>query len=83
MKSIIPNRAIALSALLLGGFMASALAQEVLIPDAGLNAAIRAALQKPNGPLSEQDLLSLSDLNASARNISNIIGLEAAPFRTR
>jgi hypothetical protein len=33
---------------------------EVSIPDPGLNAAIREALQKPNGQLSQQDLLSLT-----------------------
>ena len=43
----------------------SSRAQEVSIPDPGLNAAILAALQKPSGPLTEQDLLSLTNLNAS------------------
>jgi hypothetical protein len=42
----------------------SAGAQEVTVPDPGLNAAIRDALQKPNGPLTEQDLLSLTNLSA-------------------
>ncbi len=46
-----------IATLILIGFMVSAHAQEVSIPDPGLNAAIRAALQKPSGPLSEQDLL--------------------------
>src|SRR5882672_8635636 len=66
------------STLILTGFMLSARAQEVSIPDPGLNAAIRAALQKPSGPLSEQDLLSLTNLDASQRNVSSINGLEAA-----
>lgn len=48
------------------------------IPDPGLNAAIRQALQKPNGPLTEQDLLSLTNLLAGHRNISSVEGLEAA-----
>jgi formylglycine-generating enzyme required for sulfatase activity len=56
----------------------SALAQEVSIPDPGLNAAIRAALQKPAGPLTEQDLLTLTNLNASRRNVGTIDGLQAA-----
>ena len=43
--------------------------EEVSIPDPGLNAAIREALEKPNGPLTEQDLLSLTNLNASNRNV--------------
>src|SRR5207245_4043187 len=40
-----------ISTLILTGFMLSARAQEVSIPDPGLNAAVRAALQKPSGPL--------------------------------
>jgi len=53
-------------------------AQEVSIPDPGLNAVIREALQKPVGPLTGQDLLSLTNLNARDRNVSSITGLEAA-----
>ena len=52
--------------------------EEVSIPDPGLNAAIREALQKPNGPLTVPDLLSLTNLDASRRNIKRIDGLEAA-----
>jgi formylglycine-generating enzyme required for sulfatase activity len=53
-------------------------AQEVSIPDPGLNAAVRETLQKPVGPLTEQDMLGLTVLNAHDRNISNLAGLEAA-----
>ena len=56
----------------------STLAQEVIIPDPGLNAAVRAALGKPAGPLTQQDMLGLTFLNAHDRNISNLAGLEAA-----
>ena len=56
----------------------SAQAQEVSIPDPGLNAAIREALQKPSAPLTQQDLLSLTNLDGSDRNISSVAGLEAA-----
>ena len=63
---------------MLTGFATSAMAQEVTIPDSGLNAAIREALNKPVGPLTEQDLLVLTNLNASSRNVSNIVGLDAA-----
>lgn len=63
--------------LLLIGLAAPALAQEVSIPDPGLNAAIRDALQKPFDPLTEQDLLRLTNLNASRRNVRSIEGLEA------
>src|SRR6266404_3011921 len=65
-------------ALFLSSFLAPALAQEVSIPDPGLDAAIRAALQKPFGPLTEQDLLSLTNLDASHRSVKTILGLEAA-----
>ena len=65
-------------ALFLTSFLPSALAQEASIPDPGLSAAIREALQKPNGPLTDQDLLSLTNLNACCRNIASAEGLEAA-----
>jgi hypothetical protein len=58
--------------------LSSARAQEVSIPDAGLAAAIRDALQKPSGALTEQDLLSLTNLPARARGITSLAGLEAA-----
>ena len=53
-------------------------AQQVSTLDNGLDAAIREALQKPGGPLTEQDLLSLTNLSAGLRNISNVEGLEVA-----
>lgn len=56
----------------------SASAQEVTIPDPGLNSAIREALQKPTGPLTQSDLLSLTNLLAGHRNISSVEGLENA-----
>jgi formylglycine-generating enzyme required for sulfatase activity len=67
-----------LAAMILAGFMVSTYGQEVAIPDPGLNAAVRETLQKPAGPLTEQDLLSLTSLNARNRNASSIAGLEAA-----
>ena len=48
------------------------------IPDPGLNAAVRAALQKPAGPITPQDMLSLTNLNAQNRKVKSIAGLEAA-----
>src|SRR5262249_15730678 len=51
---------------------------EVSIPDPGLNAAIRQALQIPTGPLTQQDLLSLTNLDANRRNVASIQGLETA-----
>lgn len=56
----------------------TALAQNVAIPDPGLNAVIRETLQKPIGPLTEQDLLTLTNLQACCRNIQNLQGIEAA-----
>ena len=58
--------------------LTSASAQEVFIPDTNLNAVIRGALQKPNGPVTQQDMLSLTNLGAIFRNITNLQGLEAA-----
>src|SRR3954468_16087536 len=66
------------STLILAAHLAPARAQEVLIPDPGLNAAIRETLKKPLGPLTPQDLLTLTNLSASGRNISSVAGLEAA-----
>src|SRR5690349_11711077 len=56
----------------------AAVAQEVLFPDSGLNDAIRGALQKPSGPLTVEDLLTLTNLDASNRKISDPAGLENA-----
>jgi len=53
-------------------------AQEVAIPDPGLNAAIRETLNKPTGSLTEQDMLSLTSLSAIGRGISSVQGLEVA-----
>ncbi len=64
--------------LMLTNLLVPARAQEVSIPDPGLEAAIRVELQLPFGPLTTQDLLTLTNLNASSRNISSIEGLEAA-----
>jgi formylglycine-generating enzyme required for sulfatase activity len=74
MKSILKI----IRALVLTTIVTSAVAQEISIPDPGLNAAIRDALQKPAGPLTAQDLLTLTNLDASRRNVRTINGLEAA-----
>jgi len=79
MKIIIPIiRPLLLTLLILAGLVVSILAQEVSIPDPGLNAALRDALRKPSGPLTQQDMLSLTNLNARNRNVSSLDGLEAA-----
>ena len=68
----------AATALTLTAFLTAAVAQTVSIPDPGLNAAVRETLQKPTGPLTQQDLLGLTILNAPNRNIGSLAGLEAA-----
>jgi internalin A len=49
-----------------------------LIPDPGLEAAVRAALNKPTGAITSADLLSLTSLDASGRQIVDLTGLEYA-----
>ena len=79
MNSIIPVISpLVLTLLVLAGLVASTHAQEVSIPDSGLNGAIRETLQKPSGPLTEQDLFNLTNLNACCRSISSVKGLQAA-----
>src|ERR1043166_9472775 len=73
---IILTRAIVL--LILASLATTTLAQSVSIPDSGLNAAIRDALQIPTGPLTDQDLLRLINLDAGSRNVSSVEGLAAA-----
>src|SRR6185295_8917612 len=60
------------------GFVTSAMALDVTIPDPGLDAAVRTALNKPTGTLTDQDLLNLTILSADNRNIASIAGLETA-----
>ncbi|HTI68663.1 MAG TPA: SUMF1/EgtB/PvdO family nonheme iron enzyme [Candidatus Limnocylindria bacterium] len=79
MKSLnCPIRPILLIVLALASFVSSTVAQEVSIPDPRLNAVIRATLQKPDGPLTQQDLLGLTNLTAISQNISSLQGLGAA-----
>jgi formylglycine-generating enzyme required for sulfatase activity len=72
------SRPLVLLALTLTGFVTSTRAQEVSIPDPGLSAAIRQALNKPAGPLTAPDMLGLTNLDARSRSISRVQGLEAA-----
>jgi hypothetical protein len=71
-------RPFALALMVLANFVTSALTQEVSVLDPGLNAAIRAALNKPVGPFTEQDMLGVTVLSACCRGITSIQGLEAA-----
>jgi hypothetical protein len=72
------TRPLLLPLLTLTIFTASILAEELSIPDPALNAAIHEALQLPNGPLTPQDMLGLTNLGAVFRNVTNLQGLEAA-----
>ena len=56
-----------------------AFAQVVDIPDPNLRSAIADSLNiTPDAPITQQDMLRLTDLAAYASNISNLSGLEAA-----
>src|SRR5258708_28462659 len=63
--------------LVLTSLMATARAQEVSIPDPGLNRVIEEALGKP-GPWTVQDLLTLTSLDARGWGVVSLEGLEAA-----
>lgn len=79
MKTIIQMiRPLVLTLLSLITLVPPILAQEVSIPDPALNAAIHEALGKPAGPLTQLDMLGLTNLGAVFRNITNVQGLEAA-----
>jgi hypothetical protein len=63
--------------LVLASLLATAQAQAVSIPDP-LDAAVRAALQKPAEPLTVHDLLSLTNLDASYSGVRSLEGPGAA-----
>lgn len=78
-NNVIPLiRPVLLTLLALVGLVAGSRAQVIAVPDPGFDSAIRDALQKPTGPLTEQDMLSLTNLDACCRNVTNVTGLEAA-----
>jgi len=52
--------------------------EEVTFADANLEAAVREALSTPEGPIYTHDLAELTSLNADARGISDLSGLEHA-----
>jgi Leucine-rich repeat (LRR) protein len=79
MKTIVHStRLFVASILMLTGLTATAQLQNITITDPGLDAAIRAALNKTNGPLTTADLLNLTSLEAQNRGITNVQGLELA-----
>jgi len=52
--------------------------QTIHFPDANLEAAVRAWLGKPSGDLTSADLARLTSLDAAARGIANLAGLDFA-----
>ncbi len=60
-------------------FVTRIVAQEVSIPDPGLNAAVRDALQLRAGPITKRAMLGLTILEVRNQNVASIAGLEAAP----
>jgi Leucine-rich repeat (LRR) protein len=50
--------------------------EEVYFPDPDLEAAIREAINKPEGPIYVEDLEGLTELDASRRWIKDLTGLE-------
>src|SRR4030095_11851469 len=66
--------------IVVGTLVMNVAAQEVAIPDPVLNAAVRQALGKSSGPLTEQDLLNLRALYicCSATDLTDLDGLGAA-----
>ena len=48
----------------------------VNIPDPNLEAAIREAIGKPTGPITEEDLQGITSLDAGGRGIEDLTGLE-------
>ena len=69
-----------LPALVLASLMATAQAQEVSIANPALNAAVRAALHKLDGPLTTQDMLSLTNLDAPGSSCLVVNSLGACQF---
>src|SRR5262245_10719247 len=63
----------------LTGLVSATHAQLISIPDPGLNAIVRRTLQKFDGPLTAQDLLDLTNLDANCwMCVGSLNGLEAA-----
>jgi len=50
--------------------------EEVTFPDSNFEAAIREALNKPEGPITDEDLATLTELDASERGIIDLTSIE-------
>src|SRR5262249_18241471 len=71
------TKLVLLLAIFVTHFLTTAWAAEVVIPDAALKAAIWRTLGKPDpvGSLSEQDMLSLTSLQACCQGVRSVEGL--------
>jgi internalin A len=79
MKNILPTcRVLMVTLLILSSIGVPGFAQEITIPDPHLNAVIRATIQKTDGPLTQEDMLGLTNLSAIFQSITNLEGLDAA-----
>ena len=68
--------ALAVALVLAGLVSAAAYAVEVNFPDLNLQAAVRAAIDKPEGPILDSDLVGLDRLEPTGSNISDLSGIE-------
>ena len=57
--------------------------EQVIFPDPNLEAAIREAIDKPEGPIYASELEGLTSLSASRRNITDLTGLQYCANLTR
>ena len=76
MKGMIILSAVCLFVVLSLGFIGGVHGDEVNFPDPNLEAAIREAINKPEGPITDEDLAGLTELDASDSGISDLTGIE-------
>ena len=78
MKALVIVKSLAFVGIMTLLLAAAATAQTVNFPDPNLEAALREALPKPTGPISTEDMLTLTNLSANGRDIHDLTGLETA-----
>lgn len=69
-------RGILLGALLVAAIAANCVAERVSFPDAGLETAVREAIGRASGDINTSQLEDLETLDASAREIANLEGIQ-------
>jgi internalin A len=76
---ILPIKLVLFAAVVLTGLVARPVrAGVVVFPDPGLQQAVRDALGSPPGDITDTQMLTLTNLDATARGITDTTGLEAA-----